>query len=158
MERRILQAVVALGGLVPVAAGAAGVFLGSHAFGIAADLSGDGHFRYLSGLLAAIGVGFWSTIPRIESRSSRFLLLALIVVTGGCGRLLTFAAGGVPDGISLFALTMELGVTPALCLWQRRVAAYSRTPAGDPEREGARIEPEMRKTPFRGSEIRRETL
>jgi hypothetical protein len=82
----------------------------------------DSHFRYLSGLLFAIGVGFASTIPRIEARGPRFLLLTLIVVAGGTGRLLSLLTIGPPSPVMQAAFVMELVVTPCLALWQRRVA------------------------------------
>jgi hypothetical protein len=95
-------------------------FLGGHP---AANLTLDSHLRYLSGLLLAIGFGFWSTIPRIEQQAARFRLLTAIVVLGGLGRLYGIAAEGLPPGPMLFGLAMELGVTPLLCWWQGRVAA-----------------------------------
>jgi len=44
-------------------------------------------------------------------------------VAGGLGRLWSLAAQGAPNRQMLAALVMELGVTPALALWQGRVAA-----------------------------------
>jgi hypothetical protein len=115
-----LQAAVAVGGLVPVGAGLAGVVLGAAMTGdgaASADL--DSHVRYLSGLLLAIGLVYWSCIPRIEAQRGRFLLLTLTVVAGGLGRLYGVVAHGQPGLPMLLALVMELGITPALCLWQR---------------------------------------
>jgi hypothetical protein len=121
-SRRLLQAVVAVGGLVPVGGGLAGVVLGAGLTGdqVSSDL--DSHVRYLSGLLLAIGLGFWSTIPNIEARRGRFLLLTLLVVTGGLGRLYGVLVHGLPSAPMLAALAMELAVTPALCVWQRGLA------------------------------------
>jgi hypothetical protein len=87
----------------------------------AADL--DSHFRYLSGLLLAIGLGFASTIPHIEIRGRRFRLLAGIVVLSGVGRLVSI---GSPSPAMLAALVMELIVTPGLALWQYRVTIGAR--------------------------------
>jgi hypothetical protein len=113
--------------LVPVLGGAFGVCLGLAMVGIAAPpASVDAHFRYLSGLLLGIGLGFLSTVPQIETRSARFRLLAAIVVIGGLGRLLSVALDGAADASTLFALAMELVVTPTLALWQRRVAHAAR--------------------------------
>jgi hypothetical protein len=133
-ERRLLQAIVALACVVPIAAGGTGILYGPAMIGIsAAPLPADAHFRYLSGLLLGIGLGFVSTVPRIEARSARFRLLAAIVVIGGLGRLLSLVIGGMPDTSTLFALAMELLVTPMLALWQWRVAALS-----TPERTAGR--------------------
>lgn len=125
-EKRLLQAIVVLACVVPVAAGGAGIIYGPAMIGIiAAAAPADAHFRYLSGLLLGIGLGFLSTVPRIEARSARFRLLAAIVVIGGLGRLLSLVLMGMPDGSTLFALAMELVATPTLALWQWRVARAS---------------------------------
>jgi hypothetical protein len=121
----VLRVAVAIGGLVPVAAGLDGMIRGAAMLGghPAADLTLDSHLRYLSGLLLGVGLGFWSTIPRIETRTARFRLLTAIVVAGGLGRLYGILVEGLPPAPMLFGLVMELGVTPLLCWWQGRVAA-----------------------------------
>jgi hypothetical protein len=124
MERRILQAAVAIGSLVPIGAGGVGVLFGPRMLGAAAIGPGDldSHFRYLSGLLFAIGAGYLSTVPRIEIHGDRIRLLTYMVVAGGAGRLLSLLAIGRPSPVMLAALVMELLVTPGLALWQYRVA------------------------------------
>lgn len=123
-QKHILQLAVALGSLVPVGAGAAGVLLGPRMLGVGIATPGDldSHFRYLSGLLLGIGLAYASTIPRIETHGGRFRLLTLIVVTGGLARLLSVLEAGPPSRTMAAALVMELLVTPALWLWQWRVA------------------------------------
>lgn len=123
--RAALQITVAVLGLVPVSAGLAGVlvgpaFLGGGA-GAAADF--DSHFRYLSGIFLAVGLGFWSTVPRIETAGRRFRLLTLCVFVGGLARALSFALVGAPSWPQLVGLGLELVITPALALWQARVAS-----------------------------------
>ncbi len=122
--KQILQIAVALGSLVPIAAGAAGVLLGPRMLGATIVASGDldSHFRYLSGLLLAIGLGYASTIPRIETHGDRFRLLACIVMVGGFGRLMSVLSIGFTSPAMAAALVMELLVTPCLALWQWRVA------------------------------------
>jgi hypothetical protein len=123
-ETRALQAVVALGCVVPIAGGLSGVIFGpvltEEAVRGLTDL--DSQFRYLSGLLLGIGVGFASTIPQIERHRARFLLLTGIVVVGGLGRLVSAVMLGPPTKLMVAALIMELVVTPALCFWQMRIA------------------------------------
>ena len=122
MNVRLLQAAVALGCVVPLLAGGAGMALGPEMQHVDAVPDLDSHYRYLSGLLFAIGLGFASTIPRIATQGARFRLLTAIVVCGGLGRLVSLIAIG-PAGTSMTAaLVMELVVTPALALWQYRVA------------------------------------
>ncbi len=117
-----LRIAVALGGLVPVLSGLLGMVLGPGLLGEAASPAADSHFRYLSGLLLGVGLGFWSTIPRIEAQGRRFRLLTAIVVLGGIGRLLGLPLAGWPGAAMGAALGMELVVTPLLCLWQARLA------------------------------------
>lgn len=129
-ERRLLQAAIALACLVPLTMGALSLVEGPAVLrGISdpvpTDL--DSHFRYLSGLLLAIGLGFASCIPAIERRGGRFRLLGAIVVAGALGRLLSLADAGVPGSGHLFALVMELAVVPSLMLWQARLARLIRT-------------------------------
>lgn len=122
-ERRLLQATVAVLGLVPTGAGLAGAVLGPAMIaGWAGSADADSHYRYLSGLLLAIGFGFWSTIPRIEERSGRFRLLTGLVLIGGLARAWSLAQVGLPTGPMIFGLIMELAVTPLLCAWQTRIA------------------------------------
>jgi uncharacterized membrane protein YfcA len=120
-EKALLQSTVGLASLVPILAGLFGVLAGAHMFGGGTD-GMDSHFRYLSGLLLGIGLAFVSTIPRIEFHRRRFRLLTAIVVTGGIGRLLGVLLTGALDTTVLFALVMELVVTPTLCVWQNRAA------------------------------------
>ena len=122
-QRLAPRIAVAAGSLVPIGAGGAGVLLGPGMAGAGAigstDL--DSHFRYLSGLLLAIGIGFVSTIPRLEASGTRFRLLTALVVMGGLARLLSLATLGPPLAPMLGGLAMELVVTPALAFWQWRL-------------------------------------
>jgi len=126
-ERRLLQIAVAVASLVPIAAGATGVALGPAIVEVAiAPIAADSHYRYLSGLLLGIGCAFMSTVPAIETHRSRFRLLTAMVVIGGLGRLLALVLRGVPSMPMILALIMELCVTPALALWQGRIAGRAR--------------------------------
>jgi hypothetical protein len=130
-ERRALQIAIALAGIVPVTAGLDGILQGAGMTGPASldgapALALDSHVRYLSGLLLALGVTFWASLPTIERQGARVRLLTLLVVVGGLGRLYGIALHGNPGGPMLFGLVMELVVTPALCLWQARVSAHAR--------------------------------
>jgi hypothetical protein len=133
-EKRLLQLVVALGCVVPLAAGAVGVMHGPemlHGVGkdIPADL--DSHFRYLSGLLFGIGLAFASCIPGIEDKTARLRLLSLLVFVGGLSRLHSLISVGLPGTGHVFGLAMELGVVPLLVLWQARVASIAKAAGGD---------------------------
>lgn len=123
MERRLLQVAVLIASIVPIGAGLGGIIAGPNLFG-ARSYSVDliSHTAYLSGLLLGIGLVFVASVPRIEQHRTRFVVLGIIVFVGGLARLysgLTVGFGTVPHQL---ALVMELIVTPAIVLWQRRVA------------------------------------
>jgi uncharacterized membrane protein YfcA len=125
LERRLLQIAVGIGCLVPLLAGAVGVIHGPamlHGTGEGVPRDLDSHFRYLSGLLLAAGIGFASCIRDVERKTGRFRLLGALVIAGGLGRLLGLLSGAEPGPGHLAALGMELGVVPLLVLWQARLA------------------------------------
>lgn len=121
-ERRALQIATALAACVPVTAGTWGMWAGTDFLDLPTDVSADSHIRYLSGLLFGIGVAFWAAVPDIETHGARFSLLTAIVFVGGLARLFALIAQGVPKWAMLVGLVMELVVTPAIWMWQRRVA------------------------------------
>jgi hypothetical protein len=119
----VLQVAVALFAIVPVGAGLAGILRGpAMVDALASTVAEDSHFRYLSGLLLAIGVAWWSVLPGIERHGTRIRLLAALVVSGGLARLASLIVTGIPAWPMLGALAMELAVTPAIAIWQARVA------------------------------------
>lgn len=123
IEVRALQVVISVLALIPTLAGLAGILLGPAFLRLdppwPVDL--DTHFRFLSGVFLAVGLGFYSTVPAIGTRSERFRLLAALVFCGGLARLLSFAVAGAPSAGHLAGLVMELVVVPLLVLWQARV-------------------------------------
>ena len=121
-SKPLLQIAVALCSLVPIAAGGAGVLLGPVLVAGADARDLDSHFRYLSGLLLGIGLAYATGVPGIERKRVRFLLLGGIVFIGGLGRLWSLLSVGAPSPVMLFALAMELVVTPLLTLWQLRIS------------------------------------
>jgi hypothetical protein len=120
-ERRLLQIAVAVAGLVPVAAGALGAFRPELLIG--GPPHALTHGAYLSGLLLGLGLAFWSLVPSIERQSRVFGLLTGLVVLGGLARAFTAARLGAWNLSVELPLVMELAVTPALWLWQRRVSS-----------------------------------
>ena len=134
LATRLLQFSIAICGCVPVFAGLAGVVYGPHFIDNTmiddafinpinlANINLDSHFRYLSGILLAIGIAFWSLIPSIETKGAQFRMLTLLVFIGGLGRAVALLHSGTPSHGMLFGLMMELVITPALCYWQSRIA------------------------------------
>jgi hypothetical protein len=124
IERRLLQAVVAVACFVPLSVGGQSILQGPGFLGhppvIPTDL--DSHFRYISGIFFAVGIAFASCVPRIETTGPRFRLLGALVVAGGLSRVLSLLAVGMPSKGHLFGFTMELGAVPLLMLWQASFA------------------------------------
>ncbi|MEO9130030.1 MAG: DUF4345 domain-containing protein [Sphingomonas sp.] len=120
IEKRLLQAIVAVACLVPLITGGQSILYGPGFLGhppvIPVDL--DSHFRYISGIFFAVGIAFASCVPRIETKGPRFRLLGALVIAGGLSRVVSLIAVGVPSKGHLFAFAMELGVVPFLLLWQ----------------------------------------
>lgn len=117
LERRLLQAAIAVAGLVPVGGGLWGALGGMATAGV----TSSSNARYLSGLLLGIGLTFWISIPTIERRGTVVRALTALVVLGGAVRLAgAVTATGFPPSVSL-PLAMELLVTPAIALWRERV-------------------------------------
>jgi hypothetical protein len=127
-ERHALQLTVSLLALVPILAGLTGILCGLSLFDAHAGLSrsGDSHVRYLSGVMLAIGLGFWSTVPRIEAQGARFRLLTVLVLTGGLARLYALALLGLPAIGMIAGLVMELLVTPGLACWRESLERRTR--------------------------------
>src|SRR5581483_8196051 len=128
IEKRALQVCVAIAGLVPVSAGLMGA-LWPPLLALSGPPHALTHVSYLSGLLLGIGLGFWSLIPAIERQSRSFTLLTLIVAAGGVARLIAALRLGAWTMSVELPLVMELGVTPLLWAWQRRVARSSNSQA-----------------------------
>ena len=139
LQRRALQLTIAIAALLPVVAGAWGILHGAP--GAPSDTGwAANHHRYLSGLLLAIGLGYWSTLPRIDAMGPRLRLLTALVVVGGVARMWGVATGDALTAEVAVALAMELAVTPLICLWQSRVIA-TKTPVS---KGFAHLEPQLR--------------
>ncbi|MCX7281896.1 MAG: DUF4345 family protein [Alphaproteobacteria bacterium] len=123
-SRRSLQIAVAIAGLVPVSAGALGA-LRPELLSLSGPPHAFTHAAYLSGLLLGLGLSFWSLIPTLERQRHAFTILTGLVVVGGLARAFTAARLGASGLSVIFPLIMELGVTPALCAWQRQVVRSS---------------------------------
>ena len=123
-EKRALQIAIALVLVLPFTAAIAGVVGGPGFLGrppvIPTDL--DSHFRYVSGLFLAMLLAYVSCLPGIEHKTARLRLLGFLTVVGGLARLWSLLSVGVPSLGHQLGLAIELGIAPAILLWQARVA------------------------------------
>ncbi len=119
-ERRLLQGVIAATCTVSLSASVTSILQGpAWLMGngdVPTDL--DSHFRYLSGLLLAIAIGFLSCMRGIEQKGPRMRLLATIVVVGGLSRAYSAGMVGLPSPGHLGGLTIELVIVPVITAWQ----------------------------------------
>jgi Domain of unknown function (DUF4345) len=122
MERKLLQIAFALAGLVLIGFGLAGVFFGANFMDLTGNVVMDSYIRFLKGMLLAIGLIYWSSIPDIERHGERISLITFILVLGAVPRLMAVIGHGVPTIGILISLAGELIFAPLLWLWQRRVA------------------------------------
>lgn len=125
VEKRLLQAVIAVVSLIPLAAGFAGVVEGLKFVQVVANASADSHMRYLSGLLLGIGILAVSIIPNVEKHTERMAALTLIVFVGGLSRVWSLVEVGQPNTSMMAAFFVELLLTPSLYLWVRHLARLS---------------------------------
>lgn len=129
MERKLLQMAVAVAGFAGVILGLTGVLFGT----LYADLSGDvvldSYVRFGKGVLLAIGLVYWSCIPKVEQRADRISLVTIILVFGTLSRLLSVVGHGVPTLGIVLNLIAGLILVPLLWLWQRHVAALAQRSA-----------------------------
>lgn len=123
MERLFLQIATAFSALILLGLGTAGMVLGVQFLHGAGTVPVDNYFRFLSGVIAAMGLVFLVSIPRVERYRERFAILTLAIVLGGFAHLYSVSLHGVPSIGTLFGLFMELVYAPLLWLLQRHVAA-----------------------------------
>jgi hypothetical protein len=122
MERKLLQIAFALAGLVLVGFGFAGVFFGANFLDLSGNVVMDSYIRFLKGMLLAIGLVYWSSIPDIERHGERVGLVTFILMLGAVPRLMAVIGHGVPTVGIIIGLAGELIAAPLLWLWQRRIA------------------------------------
>jgi hypothetical protein len=129
MERKLLQIAFALAGLVLVGFGFAGVFFGANFLDLSGNVVMDSYIRFLKGMLLAIGLVYWSSIPDIERHGERVALVTFILMLGAVPRLMAVIGHGVPTVGIIIGLAGELIAAPLLWLWQRRIARVAQRSA-----------------------------
>jgi hypothetical protein len=121
VECKLLQLAFALAGLMLVGFGFAGVFFGANFLDLSGNVVMDSYIRFLKGMLLAIGLVYWSSIPDIARHGERVSLVTFILVLGAVPRLMAVIGHGVPTIGIVIGLAGELIAAPLLWLWQRRI-------------------------------------
>lgn len=122
MERLFLQIATTVSALVLLGIGLCGVTLGVQFLHGVGTITVDNYFRFLSGVIAAIGIVFLISVPHVERHRERFAILTFAIVIGGLAHLYSVSLHGIPSVGTLFGLFMELVYAPLLWLLQRHVA------------------------------------
>ena len=130
MQRKFLQIAFAFAGLVLVGFGLAGVLFGTGFMDRSGNVEIDSYFRFLKGMLLAIGLIYWWSIANIERHTERISLLTFILVLGAVPRLMAVISHGVPTVGIIIGLVGELIFVPLLWLWHRHIARVAQRGAG----------------------------
>ena len=130
MEKRLLQILTGLLGLVPVLTGLIGL-AGLRdplyaAMSLPANNLLDSNLRFFSGVWLGLGIGVYWLIPRIEVAGSVFRLLWGMIFLGGVGRLLSMVFVGLPPWPFVGFTVLEIVGAPLFVSWQVRIARRCR--------------------------------
>jgi hypothetical protein len=127
--RRGLQITLVALATVPLASGLMGALRGPESLPGAdgpVSPSVDSEYRYAHAIYAATAPLIWSAVPRVEQRGALVRGVSAALFLGGVARLVGWRAMGRPHPVVVGATALELLGTPALVVWQRRVARRTR--------------------------------
>ncbi len=126
MERRALQIVTALLGLVPVATGLIGMTGVSDpiyaSLGLPADALLDSNLRFFAGVWLGLGLAILWLVRKIEQRTLLFRVIWGMIFIGGIGRIVSMLLVGLPPAPFIGFTILEIVGAPIFVIWQRRVA------------------------------------
>jgi Domain of unknown function (DUF4345) len=125
MNKRALQYVTSILGLIPIITGVIGL-MGVNdplyvAIGIPKNILLDSNLRFYSGLWLAFGLTLLWLIPRIDKETAIFRIIWAMIFCGGIGRLLSMLTFGAPP-LPFIAFTMlEIIGAPVFIYWQHQI-------------------------------------
>lgn len=124
MSRRGFQLLLTVLGSVALVAGTLGVLVGAD---LVPDVervapSLDSEVRFFAAWYAAAGVVVLWSVPRVEEAKVVVRVVSVAVFVAGCGRLLSWATVGKPDGLLVALMVIELALPFVLIPWQASVA------------------------------------
>jgi hypothetical protein len=127
MQRKILQIILTVLGLIPIVTGMLGM-LGVDdplyaSIGLPRSALLDSNMRFYSGVWFVLGIAVLSTIRNLEKHFPLYCILWGMIFAGGIGRLLSIFLVGFPP-IPFIGLTLlELIGAPGLLYWHSRIAS-----------------------------------
>jgi hypothetical protein len=126
MERRALQIVTAILGLVPVATGLIGMSGISDpiyaSMGLPANPLFDSNLRFFAGVWLASGLAIFWLVPKIEQHTLLFRVIWGMIFVGGIGRILSMVFVGLPPAPFIGFTILEIVGAPIFVIWQTRIA------------------------------------
>jgi hypothetical protein len=126
MERRALQIVTAILGLVPVATGLIGMSGISDpiyaSMGLPANPLFDSNLRFFAGVWLGLGLAIFWLIPKIEQHTLLFRVIWGMIFIGGIGRILSMLFVGLPPAPFIGFTILEIVGAPIFVVWQTRIA------------------------------------
>jgi Domain of unknown function (DUF4345) len=127
MNKRALQIVLAILGLIPILTGGLDLILGARSLQVVGslipldvvnDVVLDSQIRFLATIWFGVGIIFYWIIPSIDRQTTLFRLLMGGIFLGGIGRISSAILVGIPPVQFIAVILLELLGVPILILWQ----------------------------------------
>jgi Domain of unknown function (DUF4345) len=131
MNKKTLQTVLAILGLIPILTGGLDLILGARSLRVVgswipldalSDVVLDSQIRFLAAIWFGVGIILYWVIPSIDRQTKLFRLLMGAIFLGGIGRISSAVLLGIPPVQFIAVIVLELVGVPILVLWQSSIS------------------------------------